>query len=142
MPLAAWILGLAGAGPFIVAAAAATVGQEPAIRLYGYVALIAYSACMLSFLGAVHAGLALRENPLPVARLGIAAIAPALAWLSLALGERNGLLLMAAAYLGLLAYDIVAARRGQVPAWYPRLRWPLTGIVLVCLVAAMQSGPV
>jgi hypothetical protein len=141
VPPAAWVLGLAGAGPFVVATAGIVVSQEPAIRLYGYVALISYGACVLSFLGAVHTGLALREKPVPTIRLAASAVAPALAWLSLALGERTGLLMMVAAYLGLLAFDIAAARRGWTPAWYPRLRWPLTGIVVGCLIGALQFGP-
>lgn len=138
----ALILGIASAIPFAAAAAGALFGHSPTLRLYGYVALISYGACVLSFLGAVHAGAALRETPVPAARLAIAAAAPLLAWLALALGERNGLLLMAAGFLAVLAYDIFATRRGWLPAWYPRLRWPLTGVMLVCLLAVRQQGPV
>jgi hypothetical protein len=142
MPPVALILGIASAIPFVAAAAAALLGQSPALRLYGYVALISYGACVLSFLGAVHAGAALRETPVPTARLAAAATAPLLAWLALALGEHNGLLLMAAGFLAVLAYDIAAARRSWLPAWYPRLRWPLTGVTLLCLLAVRQFGPI
>ncbi|TWS95840.1 DUF3429 domain-containing protein [Reyranella sp. CPCC 100927] len=142
IPLAALLLGVASLIPFVAAAAAATLASSPTQRLYGYVALISYSACVISFLGAIHAGAALREAPLPGARLAAAAIAPLLAWLALALGERNGLTMMAATLLLVLAYDITAARRGWVAPWYPRLRWPLTGVMLVSLLAARQFGPI
>ncbi|MCW5747577.1 MAG: DUF3429 domain-containing protein [Alphaproteobacteria bacterium] len=126
--------------PFAGLAATVAVSGDPAIRIYAYVALVSYGACILSFLGAVHAGFALRQTPVATWQLLAAAAAPVLAWLSLALGERTGLLLMTASHLGVLACDIVAARRGLAPVWYPRLRWPLTGVVLICLLAALQFG--
>jgi len=36
----------------------------------------------------------------------------------------------------LLAYDIFAARGSETPAWYPRLRLPLTATVVSCLLLA------
>jgi hypothetical protein len=142
IPRAAVALGALSAVPFVAAAAIILWSESQALRLYGHVALVSYGACVLSFLGAVHAGLALREAPLPAARLIVAAGAPALAWLSLALGERAGLLAMAAGFLATLAYDIAAARRDWAPAWYPRLRWPLTGVALASLLIALQFAPV
>jgi hypothetical protein len=47
-----------------------------------------------------------------------------------------GLALLAMAFLGLLAYDEAAGRAGTLPAWYPRLRRPLTAIVVPCLLIA------
>ncbi len=141
LPPAALILGVASLVPFVAATAGVAFGQGPAIRVYSYIAMISYGACVLSFLGAVHCGLALRETPVSAARLAVSGLPPLLAWLSLALGERNGLLLMAASFLAVLAWDVAAARRGWAPAWYPRLRWPLTGVVLVCLMVVMQFQP-
>ena len=63
------------------------------------------------------------------------------AWLNSTLELRSGLTVMAAGFLGVLAYDIYGARRGFVPAWYPRLRWPLTGIALISLFGAILAGP-
>ncbi|HKU97763.1 MAG TPA: DUF3429 domain-containing protein [Vineibacter sp.] len=142
IPPAAVLLGTASVIPCVAAAIAATLASSPTLRLYGYVALISYSACVISYLGAIHGGLALRDTPLSAARLAAAATAPLLAWLALALGERNGLLMMAAVLLLVLAYDITAARRGWIAPWYPRLRWPLTGVMLVCLLATRQLGPI
>jgi hypothetical protein len=33
----------------------------------------------------------------------------------------------------MLALDWQAARRSEVPPWYPKLRWPLTAAVVICL---------
>jgi len=103
--------------------------------------LSAYGACALSFLGAVHWGLALREQPVPAVRLVVSVIPMLAGFVALAMGGRIGLTAMAAGFLGALAYDIYGARRGFVPSWYPRLRWPLTGIALICLFGAILGGP-
>lgn len=103
--------------------------------------LTAYAACTLSFLGAVHWGLAMREQPVPTARLAVGTIPTLVAFVALAVGERTGLTLMALGFLATLAYDIFGARRGFVPSWYPRLRWPLTGIALLSLFCAILGGP-
>ena len=59
-----------------------------------------------------------------------------LAWLALLLPAMPGLLTMAAAFALLLSGDLWAVRRGLAPAWYPRLRIPLTTIVALCLLVA------
>jgi hypothetical protein len=127
--------------PFIAGAALAAFGATLDWRLYGISLLTAFAACTLSFLGAVHWGLAMREQPVPAARLIASAIPVLVGFVALAIGGRSGLTVMAAGFLGILAYDIFGARRGFVPAWYPRLRWPLTGIALICLFGAILGGP-
>ncbi len=83
----------------------------------------------------------MREQPVPATRLALATAPALVAFVALALGERTGLTVMAAGFLGTLAYDIFGARRGFVPSWYPRLRWPLTGIALISLFCAILGGP-
>jgi hypothetical protein len=83
----------------------------------------------------------MREQPAPATRLVLSTAPLLVGFVALAIGGRAGLTLMAAGFLGALAYDIYGARRGFVPAWYPRLRWPLTGIALVCLFGAILGGP-
>lgn len=121
--------------------ALAAYGSTLDWRLYGTSLLSAYGACALSFLGAVHWGLAMREQPVPALRLAISVVPALVGFIALAIGGRAGLTLMAAGFLAVLAYDIFGARQGLVPAWYPRLRWPLTGIALVCLFGAILGGP-
>ncbi|MBX3502777.1 MAG: DUF3429 domain-containing protein [Alphaproteobacteria bacterium] len=140
-PAAAIVIGVASLVPFIAGVALAVYGGTLDWRLYGTSLLSAYAACALSFLGAVHWGLAMREQPVPALRLAISIVPVLVGFVALAIGGRSGLTVMAAGYLGALAYDIFGARQGFVPAWYPRLRWPLTGIALVCLFGAILGGP-
>jgi hypothetical protein len=44
------------------------------------------------------------------------------------------MLMLAAAFLLVLAQDRRLADQGEAPPWYPRLRWPLTLIVVACLL--------
>ena len=45
-----------------------------------------------------------------------------------------GLLILAAAFTGMLLFDGRASRIGEAPLWYRRLRLPLTGVVVAALV--------
>ena len=45
-----------------------------------------------------------------------------------------GLLLLVVAFACLLVFDSQASRKAQAPAWYPRLRLPLTAVVVVSLM--------
>jgi hypothetical protein len=127
--------------PFIGGAALCAFGVTLDLRVYGIALLSAYGACTLSFLGAVHWGLAMREQPMPAPRLAISTVPVLIGFAALAIGGRQGLTLMAMGFLATLAYDIYGARRGFVPSWYPRLRWPLTGIALISLFGAILGGP-
>src|SRR5208282_1141210 len=60
IPLTAILLGLAGLIPFIGCGLLAT--GDDATRDQGFTALIAYGAVILSFVGAVHWGLALGDG--------------------------------------------------------------------------------
>lgn len=134
--LAVRVLGYGGLVPFFAAAAAAWV--QPAARL-PIVGQIAYAATILSFLGAVHWGIALakQDRPRPE-RPGIGwitwGIVPAtIAWLALLGPEPWNLALMAGAFVLALAMDLFGFRMGNLPRWYVVLRIHLTaGAVLAC----------
>lgn len=130
---AAW-LGMAGAVPFVVLA---LVGfMDGAAGILARLMLLGYAVAILSFMGGVHWGLAMARGEAKMARLG-PSVAPALvAWAGFLVGGRPGLWILAAAFAGLLAYDLSEVRRGAAPGWYPRLRWPLTAIVVISLVVA------
>ncbi len=140
-PAVTILIGIASLAPFVAGTALAAYGGTLDWRLYGVSLLTAYAACALSFLGAVHWGLAMREQPAPAGRLTVSIMPMLVGFVALAIGGRGGLTVMAAGFLGALAYDIYGARRGFVPSWYPRLRWPLTGIALICLFGAILGGP-
>lgn len=138
VPTPAAVLGAAGALPFIAGAVAMYVGPDW-LKLTAYLHLMNYAALILGFLGAVHWGLAIAaDKASPVSwRWYVASVVPALlGWIALGLIQPIGkLALFAIAYVGVFMMDLHAARSGLAPAWYPRLRKPLTVIVLLAIAA-------
>lgn len=140
IPRPVLFLALAGLLPFLATTALCLWAENRMLALWAFTALAVWGACGLSFLGAVHWGLALKSPAPGLRALLVGAAAPLTAWLSLAFGGRWGLLATALGYVLLLAYEQVAARRDEVPAWYARLRLPLTGVAATCLCAASLYG--
>ncbi len=140
IPRAALWLGPLGLIPFVAGALAPwllPLAWEPEASL----ALIGYGAVILSFLGGVHWGLAAPAGrPL---QIGLSVVPSLVGWLALLVANLHAtgpaLWLLAAAFAILLAGDLVAAGRSLTPAWYPRLRLPLTLIVVACLIVGALS---
>jgi hypothetical protein len=132
-----WTLGLSGLLPFAAAALAVLLAPD---HWSGFArgALIAYGAVILSFLGAVHWGLALRA---PAAeawatpwRLVLGVVPSLISWVAMLLFEAPSLILLAGGVLGTAAVEQWAAGRGLVPVFYMRLRWVLSLGAAVCLM--------
>ncbi len=149
VPRPAFWLGLAGLIPF--AAGAVAVWALPrAWDDFAQFILMAYAACILSFMGAVHWGLAMAGTgvggPGPAGgdshagmtwtRTGGSVVPPLLGWLSLLMAPLPGLILLLAGFVGLYWADVQAIRLGQAPTWYLPLRRLLTAGVVLCLGAA------
>ena len=132
VPHSVLVLGFAGALPFVVAALLAFAG--PPSSAAAVTSLLVYGAITLSFMGGVQWGLTMASGQLSIARLGISVLPALVAWVAALLGGAPGLLLLAAAFAGLLAYDLKTVREGRAPPWYPALRWPLTLVVVASLV--------
>ena len=138
IPPQALILGVAGVLPFIgltFSGLALPHLQVPGLRLY--------AAVILSFMGGVQWGLSI-GSPVgqPAWRRYGASVLPALiAWSSFVLSSRDGLMVLAVAFLGLLGYDLWTALRGEAPMWYGRLRLVLTVAVISCLIVAVPTLP-
>lgn len=134
---AAWLGGL-GALPFIgLAGAMPFITGAP--RLFVARALLAYGATILSFLGGVHWGLAIRspgsiDNGQLKGRLIVSVVPSLAAWIALLIGNTTGLLVLAIAVAAMLVVDLRASRLGPAPPWYAKLRIPLTCIVVTTLV--------
>ena len=136
-PSAAWLGGL-GALPFIGLAGAAPF-LDSAPRLFVVHALVAYGAVILSFLGGIHWGLAIAsqsnaDHPELRTRLILSVVTSLAAWVALLFPEKTGLLTLAAAIAAMLWVDIRATRAGHAPQWYPKLRIPLTCVVVAALL--------
>ena len=138
IPAAANWLGAFGALPFVVLAVAGAIldptGRQPAL-----VAMVAYGAVILSFLGGVRwvlgiAGFGSSGANVALARRLTLSVVPALVgWTALMLPLSTGLIVLAFAFALLLVFDYLAGRSGEAPAWYPHLRWPLTAVVVASL---------
>jgi hypothetical protein len=138
IPPAALLLGLAGLIPFVGCAALIWTGTPvPAIDDPAR-AILAYGALILSFLGGVRWGFALRMTDAGLqARAFLLAIAPAVAAWFLLLGPvLMGLAVLPVMLLLLGLADEHLPKVGA-PVWYRSLRRMLTaGAVLSCLAAA------
>ena len=136
---AIWFGGL-GLIPFFAIALAAPF-LEADQRRQATFALAAYGATILSFLGGVHWGAAITSPPkiraqaVFVAQLGLSVVSPLLAWLALVLPAATGLLTLAVGLLAMLGIDVWSKRNGFIPAWYVRLRFPLSCCAGACLFA-------
>ncbi len=138
------LLGYAGLVPFVAAAALALLGP-PSWHGFASAALAAYGAVILSFLGAVHWGLALCARPdeegAAWPRLGLGVLPALFGWVALLLPARPGLALLAIGVLVVAAVETAAARRGSVPRSYLDLRWRLSLGAGACLLAgALAAG--
>lgn len=141
LPRLARLLGLAGLLPFLGSLALAAAGAEAA-RGAALSALAAYGAVILSFLGAVHWGLALGPGrPEAVgARLGLGVLPALIGWVALLLPPVPALLLLAAGLLGTAGVETLAARRGMLGAAYLRLRWGLSLAAAASLLAGVSMA--
>jgi hypothetical protein len=129
----AWALGLAGLIPFVGLAALQWV-SPPGWRMLAASALLGYGALIVSFLGGIHWGLAMREPPVPAQRL-LWGIAPSLlGWLALLLDSPWGQGVLALSLLLCLWVDQSAYLHRGLRAWLP-LRRLLTAFATVSVLA-------
>lgn len=138
-PRPALILGLVGLLPFLATTLGAWVIDDRQF-IFAVNLQVAYGAIILSFLGAVHWGLAMAQDDAGNwRRLGLSVL-PALAgWLALMISIPLGLLLLALAFVAVFFADLRSVAAGRTPAWYRVLRKPLTLIVLACLVTTYAA---
>ena len=153
LPLLAVLLGLGGLIPFLgCGAGALALGPDWANR--SLLALVAYGACILSFLGAVHWGFALGTAALPPGGLQLLSSQPAsvlhtrlalgvlpalIGWVALLVAFFGGppsvsLAVLAFGFAATIIAEAQANRRGLLPPGYIWLRWVLSAVVIFVLV--------
>jgi len=144
VPTAAKQLGAAGLIPF-VGLAIAGYFVDPYGKLDVTFALAAYSAVILSFLGGVQWGFASArvgtpdDMPVSVKRLALSVVPSLIGWGALFLDDPFRLMSLTIGFLVMIWIDMGAAARGETPAWYLKLRMPLSAIVILCLVIASYA---
>ena len=137
IPLPARLLGLAGLVPFWACAIAVVFGDDELASSALY-AQVAYGALILTFLGGVHWGIALRSGTAPSwGRLGWGVTPSLVGWAALLMPPAQGLGLLAAGLAIALAVDLETLKEPTAPGWYAKLRRFLTTGALASLLVAL-----
>lgn len=138
VPLPALVLGLGGLIPFMAGSAAfwALYESEAFWAWKAFEAQLFYGAAILSFLGAVHWGAALKdaaEDPALWLRLSWGVVPSLLAWLASLMNPAPAVLTLIVGVAAAYFMDLRARDQGWFPNWYLDLRKVLTLGVLLCL---------
>lgn len=143
LPPIALALGLLGLLPFIAGGLGSLAFRDPLRAARALEALIAYGAVILSFLGAVHWGLALEEETglAQGARYGLGVVPALVGWVAL-LAQIDAmpdvaLVLLALGFAATIGVEQRAATRGLVMPAYVGLRWVLSVVVLLVLLGVL-----
>ena len=137
----AWVFALAGAA-ILAGITAMLLSGQTQVRIPAIAALVTFAAVILSFLGGIEAGLALREEVATESTRTMAlgfSVVPALAawgifWLPSPHWQVGAALLL---FVAVWAADLWLARRGLVPSWFVDMRTAVTTAVCVILGAAL-----
>ncbi|MCC5852822.1 MAG: DUF3429 domain-containing protein [Alkalimonas sp.] len=133
------LLGFAGILPFYLSLAAVLMWPQSQLAL---VSLIGYGAVILSFLGAVHWGMAMQEpDQTQAGRSYVFSVVPALlGWLAFISPYQPALIVLAAGF-GWVWLREYQKPPSLMPAWYRQLRGVLTAAILPALIiGAIFSG--
>ena len=130
LPELATRLGHAGLAPFVLGAVLAWL-VNPEAHPYVTLALSAYAAVIVSFLGGIHWGIAARE-PEPDPALLAWGVAPSLlAWVSVVMPANAGLALEGMALVACYLVDRRVYPRHGMAHWLT-LRFRLTAVASLC----------
>ncbi len=142
LPTITILLGLAGLLPFVLCSLGAlSLSSDGSTR--SLLALVAYGATILAFLGGVHWGFALDDGAaserVQRARFGLGVVPSLIGWAAMLVTfiglPTTGLLVLTAGFVATTVVEGQAARRGLMPQRYMWLRWGLSIVVVVCLVS-------
>ncbi len=136
VPVLAAQLGYAGLIPFVLLSAGSWVFAEEFHDSIN-IALLSYAAIILSFMGAVHWGLAIASREgVQAGQLGLSVLPALIAWFASLTNPMINYSILIVTFVGLCLFDGRMVKAGKAPAWYPRLRIPLTAVVVISLILA------
>ena len=102
--------------------------------------LTAYAAIILSFMGAIHWGIAMSRSEDQNGKYFIASVIPGLsAWVALLLPQRYAIILLMIGFIALIIYDWSVEKPHGLPVWYIPMRNRLTLVVVMCLMITQLS---
>ena len=123
-------LGYAGLLPFLAGAGLVWL-VRPEVHPYVALALSGYAAVILSFLGGIHWGLAMREPTPPLPWLVWGVVPSLVAWLAMLMPANAGLVVLGLALLGCYAVDRRLYPAQGVAHWLT-LRFRLSAVAAAC----------
>ena len=123
-------LGYAGLLPFVAGALLVWL-VRPDVHPYVALALSGYAAVILSFLGGIHWGLAMREAAPPLPWLVWGVVPSLVAWLALLMPANAGLVVFGVALLACYAVDRRLYPKQGVTHWLT-LRFRLSAVAAAC----------
>jgi hypothetical protein len=131
-------LGYLAVLPFVVCAALVWTGGVE-LRARASIALLAYAAVVVSFIGAIHWGIAF-SRVAPATSLFVWGVAPAIvAWLSMLAHPGVGLVTDAVALVVCYLVDRSVYPRQGLAIWLP-LRLRLTVLATLCCLAGAAAS--
>ena len=132
------LLGYAGLIPFITFSTGCWVPLPYVTDALSV--LIAYAAIILSFMGAIHWGMAMSATDKGHSQFMIVSVIPALAaWVALITPVIPALVILLFGFIALYLYDSAVEKSQDFPAWYVPMRRDLTIVVTFCLAGAWLS---
>jgi Protein of unknown function (DUF3429). len=138
MARAGWILSLMGILPFAASLAAMLVLDGPA-PLAAQGVMLVYGAIILTFLGGIHWGVAMREGT--AADLVGSVVPSFVAFAAIYTAGSTGILILAAGFLAVLSTDWRYHTAGMTEDWFWLLRRVVSLSVLTCLMIAYAVSP-
>ncbi|MFB4204011.1 hypothetical protein KBTX_01606 [wastewater metagenome] len=137
MPAVAAACGYGGLIPFAAGAIALLAGGGPTVAA----ALLGYAAVILSFVGAVHWGMAVAAPAPSPPGMALSVVPALLAWPGVLLPPLPGMVVLAAALAGWRAVERLGWGDDGFPGWFRRLRDHLTaGAVVSLMLGAVGIG--
>lgn len=137
----AW-LGYGGLTPFLALTPASLLDQHHGALWSD--ALYAYGAIILSFIGALHWGLAMSQPELSERQRSAWfawSVVPALiAWPAILFSPPLAAPLLVFGFIAHYLQDRRLARQARLPDWYLPLRLRLSSVAVVCLVAGIFAS--
>ena len=140
-PQLAKLIGFGGLIPFVGCSVLMYAGDTGA-SIIALSASAVYGAVILSFVGAVHWGLTMREDRSPY--WYVWSVIPAiLGWLAIVLLDiKISLLALSIAFTLAWSVDRQASLQGLIPAWYMQMRHILTAGATISLLTTAFAPPV
>jgi hypothetical protein len=134
-------LGYLGLIPFVVFGLGTWTGL-PWVGDWHFVLLV-YAAVILSFMSAIHWGVAMtRQTSISARQLGLSVVPALIGWVAVLMPLVPAYVLLIVTFVVLYAADRVATIKGVLPEWYLPMRLVLTYIVALCLILAALSTTV